>query len=118
MEAMWSSRLLLFFLFTCKLSPEVAAEVQESSGKRKKHLSDPEGKRVVSSREGNMVVQWVVFLQTRETFQEMLGKTLAGVEEGSLTLSFRNRLLREGLTPQVRKIKPWNDNCIHKSLRP
>ncbi|XP_047643445.1 endoplasmic reticulum resident protein 27 isoform X4 [Phacochoerus africanus] len=31
MEAMGSSRLLLFFLFTCKLSPEVAAEVQESS---------------------------------------------------------------------------------------
>lgn len=40
MEADQSRLLFLLFLLTWRLSPEVAAEVQESSGKRKKHLGD------------------------------------------------------------------------------
>lgn len=52
MEAARSRCLFLLLLFTCELSPEVAAEVQESSGKRKKHLGDHRVKALLGEGKG------------------------------------------------------------------
>lgn len=64
MEAMPSRCLFLLFLSTCKLSPEVVAEVQESSGKRKEHLSDQGVKLLLGEGKGILVELWVFVPQT------------------------------------------------------
>lgn len=63
-EAMPPRCLFLLFLFTYKPYPEVAAEIQEPSGKRKEHLSDQGVKELSEEGKGILVELWVFVPQT------------------------------------------------------